>query len=212
MILLDFPKDLIKLDVETCGYGYYDEKEIKLYVETVGYKEKGRGVCNNSTSHPIIWHTHPIGYPWHYSSEDIIRTFQTKEKENYIHSTSTSLIFTEKGIWELFAERTFDLDINWYRYFLDSLNILNKDFEQGRIDFIPYIEKTMYIVNNPKLGNFFRIYWTEWEDNIYHLQGIYSIKGSFFNIDKEIYLITDKKLEKQLEKEGKIKLNLNLKL
>jgi hypothetical protein len=207
---LKIAKELIELETETCGYGYYEEKEIHLFVESVGYKLEQKGVCESTVNHPITWHTHPVGYPWHFSSQDIVRTFQTKGDGKYVHSASTSLIFTERGIWEFFAEETYDLDKGWYNYFIEALDIVMKKFEKNELDFIPYIEKTMNTVNNPKLGNFFKIYWTQWDttNDKYSLQGIRSVKSSVFHIGKELYFVLDPETVEKLEEEGRKKLNL----
>jgi len=190
-ISLDIPKLFVNLPVEMCGH-YFNEHvhsaEPKLFLDNIGVNLETRGACVSRTDHPITWHTHPKGRIWYPSPEDIIRTFQTKSPSpDYIHSSSTSLIFTEKGIWELFALKTFNLDPTWNKYFLDILNNVTNDFGLGRLSLQRFIQETVRIVNDPKLGNFFRLYWTEWSGSRYSLQGAREMDTVAYLVARPVY-------------------------
>ncbi len=200
-INLDIPKLFVKLPVETCGHYFYENK-LTLFLDNIGEHIENRGVCVSRTDHPIKWHTHPKGHVWYPSAEDIILTCQTKSfSSDYIHSSSTSLIFTENGIWELFALRTFNLDETWNKYFLNVLGELITNFGKGRFPLQTFIQNMQKIINQPKLGNFFRCYLTPWKENYYQLRGNREMNTIPYLIRYEIYFVDkeDKETQKKLQ-------------
>lgn len=98
---LKIVKELILYKTEeACGFLLESEtNQLRLYIDSYGTEEKGRGMCQHSKYTKYIWHTHTNihkGYP---SAEDIVKILKWRAND----FPRVSVLFTPWGIWEIFT-------------------------------------------------------------------------------------------------------------
>jgi len=82
-------------DYEICGTAEKQYGKWMLYMTGRGESKQGRNPaeCNTQKNYNVVWHTHPHVSKIYPSLVDILKVLK--------HSTHTSIIFTQHGIWKL---------------------------------------------------------------------------------------------------------------
>jgi hypothetical protein len=161
----------LDLDTEACGIleNTSDDK-LRIILDAMGEEENGRKLCRFLRYSTYIWHTHPKsskGYP---SAEDIAKTL--KHKQIY-----SQLIFTDWGIWEMYAGKKKVPSVNTVAAINNEANALYHLSEKGKIltsSNMFALESYIFALENNLSSYDFKIVFTSW----WKLKGVksYSLK------------------------------------
>lgn len=160
-------KTLLELPVETCGY---IDSNFRPIIDGVAKTDKkGRNICVNNKYYNIIWHTHPRNMQAYPSAEDIIKILKTRPDDK----PKISLIFTQWGIWKIWADRKGDVS-NQTKYAIQkSYSGLYHITERGRGNIsLPFVQSYIYELEYILSDYEFHINLTLWSDL---LSGKYNI-------------------------------------
>lgn len=152
-------KVLLELPVETCGY---IDSEFRPVVDgEARTDEKGRNICVHNRYHNIIWHTHPISMQAYPSAEDIVKILKPRND----NKPKVSLIFTQWGIWRLWANRKGSVSNEVKRAIQKSYYGLYHITEKGRGNIsIPFVQSYIYELEYILSDYEFHIDLTLWSD------------------------------------------------
>ena len=155
---------LLDLDTEACGIlESVDEERFHLILDAIGESDKaGRKLCRFPRYSTYIWHTHPKfskGYP---SAEDIAKTLKPRERADLIYD---QLIFTDWGIWEMYAGNKKQLVPQTVAAIAADANALWNVTEGGSVltrSNISALESYTYALEYNLASYGFRIIFTPW--------------------------------------------------
>lgn len=162
--------ELMELKVEACGFLLFDDKELDniLYIDSISNdasaSNEKRASCTLSKYTEIIWHTHPFNHKSYPSTEDILKILKIR-KDNL---PKISLIFTNWGIWQLYAGKKDYIIINLDKYIQKELDRLYFNTQKGRAKFDLLIQNQIdtFIKNIEELCEKYELHikFTSWKE------------------------------------------------